>query len=209
VPRTMSGGGTAPEGPVQGPQQYFWHHYRKPWRRRDTQPAPEQLLNRCRWRTSARLAPEGGERRPERAHLRLLSLPRSGTLQRQLDPNRDQAPEGQARAGSLRRILPYLRSLSEPGSGADAERLALRKVGSNAERRAPTVSSFINSLSRRISRVRRAEPEPERAESGRTAELPCVCLSVCLSVCLDASSCAALKLSRHLFQLLSNSNSGE
>ncbi|GAA6228354.1 ras GTPase-activating protein nGAP isoform X1 [Lates japonicus] len=158
------------EGPVQGPRQasYHWQHYRKPWQRSDPQPAPKQLLDRYKWRTSARLAPraskmsptpEGGGHGAEPLHLRLLSLPRFGTV-------RDhRAHEGPARPGSLRRI--FFRSMSEPGTGGGPERAALRKVGSDAERRAPSVSSFIQSFSRRISRVLRDEPETDGGESGR------------------------------------------
>ncbi|XP_018534493.1 ras GTPase-activating protein nGAP isoform X3 [Lates calcarifer] len=167
----MSGSVAPPEGcegPVQGPRQtsYRWQHYRKPWQRSDPQPAPKQLLDRYKWRTSARLAPraskmsptpEGGGHGAEPLHLRLLSLPRFSTV-------RDhQAHEGPARPGSLRRI--FFRSMSEPGTGGGPERAALRKVGSDAERRAPSVSSFIQSFSRRISRVLRDEPETEGAES--------------------------------------------
>ncbi|XP_041849330.1 ras GTPase-activating protein nGAP isoform X2 [Melanotaenia boesemani] len=74
------------------------------------------------------------------------------------------APDGPTQPGSVRRILPFLRSLSEPGAGADPEKALLRGTGSDAEQRAPFVSSFINSLSRKISRVRRDRPEPERGQ---------------------------------------------
>ncbi|XP_056247401.1 ras GTPase-activating protein nGAP isoform X3 [Seriola aureovittata] len=173
----MSGSSVPPagsEGPVQGPCQasYRWHHYRKPWRRSDPQPGPEQLLDRYKWRTSARLAPRAAKQSPpegkghsaEPLHLRLLSLPRLSTAAAP-DRSRVRAHEGQARTGSLRRIFPYLRSMSEPGAGDDPERPALRKVGSDAERRTSSVSSFIHSFSRRISRVLRDEPETDAGES--------------------------------------------
>lgn len=174
---TMSDSRTLPEGwggPVQGPL-YRWRHYRKPWQRSDPYPVPEQPLDRYKWRTSARLAlragnmadPEGKEQNTERPHLRLLSLPRFNTISH--DSRGDQPHEGQTRAGSgsLRRIFPYLRSMSEPGTGNHLERTALRKVGSDAEQRASSVSSFISSFTRRISRVFRDEPEPAGDESGR------------------------------------------
>lgn len=155
---TMSRSSVPPVG-RGSPVQSSWHPYRKPWRRPLPQPGPEQLLDRYEWRTSA--APEGKGHGAEPRHLRLLSLPRLGA------GTRDPAREGQTRSSSLHRIFPYLRSMSEPGTGEDPERPALRKVGSDAERRAPSVSSFIHSFSRRISRVLRDQAETDAAESGR------------------------------------------
>ncbi|CAK6982715.1 ras GTPase-activating protein nGAP isoform X2, partial [Scomber scombrus] len=140
----MSGSKTPPEGgegPVQGPchASHRWHRYRKPWRR-DT--APEQPLDRYKWRTSAHLAPEGKGHGTEPPHQRMLSLPRlSGTAT--------------PRTGSLRRVLPFLRSMSEPGTTGEQGGAA----ASQAERRVGSVSSFISSLHRRMSRILRDEPE--------------------------------------------------
>lgn len=161
---TMSGCRPLPEGcedPIQGPRQASrrWHRYRKSWQRSDPQPAPEQPLDRYRWRTSACLAAR------EPLHLRMFSLPRFNTAQD--DRAGDQAQEGLTRPGSLRRIFPYFRSMSEPGASSGPGRTAVRKVGSDAERRTPSISSFLSSFSRRISRVLRDGPEPEGGESGR------------------------------------------
>lgn len=179
--RTMSGSRTPPEGceaPDQGSCQASrrWHQHRKPWRRSDAQPAAEQPLDRYKWRTSACLAPravkmaapQGKGQNREARHLRLLSLPRFNTVPD--DRSRDQSStgqEGRTRPGSLRRIFPYLRSVSEPGTGGGSARTAVRKVGSNAERRRPSIGSFLTSFSRRISRVLGDEPETEGGESGR------------------------------------------
>lgn len=193
---TMSGSRTPPEGcegPVQGPCQasYRWHHYRKPWQRSDPHPAPEQPLDRYKWRTSACLAPraakmatpQGKGQSRERPHLQMLSLPRFNTNDRGGDQS-SAGQEGQTRPSSLRRIFPYLRSMSEPGTGSDPGRTAVRKVGSDAERRTPSVSSFITSFSRRISRVLRDQPETEEGESGRRDNIYLVLLSVhVMSVC--------------------------
>ncbi|XP_030581501.1 ras GTPase-activating protein nGAP isoform X2 [Archocentrus centrarchus] len=151
------------EGSLQG-ILYHWHFYRRPWRRTSAPPASEQPLDRYKWRTSARLvarsagtsAPEGKEPTMEPSHRRLLSLPRFGTL-----PN----PKKQsAEPGALQRI--FLRSMSEPGAENDAVRAPLRKVELDADRRAPSVSTFINSLSRRISRVLREEGRGGEGDGG-------------------------------------------
>ncbi|KAI3374359.1 hypothetical protein L3Q82_005965 [Scortum barcoo] len=159
------------EGPVQGPCQasYHWHHYRRPWQRSDPRPAPEQPLDRYKWRTSACLAPrsakmaalKGKEQNTEPLHLRLLSLPRFTAA----PEDQSGGQEGSPRPSSLRRIFPYFRSMSEPGAGSDPGRTPVRKVGSDADRRTPSVSSFFTSFSRRISRVIRDQPQTEAAES--------------------------------------------
>ncbi|XP_008273918.1 ras GTPase-activating protein nGAP isoform X2 [Stegastes partitus] len=162
----MSGGGASPEGlecPVQGPHQ-AWHHYKKPWRRSDPQPAPEQPLDRYKWRTSGRWS-LNKEQITAPPHLRLLSLPRLNTFP---NPSGDQAHDDQARSGSLRRILPFLRSLSEPGDTnspkipATPETMTRR---ARLEQTAPSISSFFSSLHRRISRVLEGEAETNRGES--------------------------------------------
>ncbi|XP_047197948.1 ras GTPase-activating protein nGAP isoform X3 [Hippoglossus stenolepis] len=152
------------KGPVQGPcrASYRWHHYRKPWWRSD--PQPEQLLGRYKWRTSARLAPGAANTSPPEVkgprvrplHLRLVSLPGFGSVTERFhdDP---------MRPGSLRRILPFLRSMSEPGTGDSPERTVLRKAGSAADRRAPVFSSFIRSFSPSIGI--RDDPETDGGES--------------------------------------------
>ncbi|XP_051808938.1 ras GTPase-activating protein nGAP isoform X2 [Acanthochromis polyacanthus] len=157
----MSGGGASPEGlqgPVQGPHR-AWHQYRKLWRRSDPHQAPEHPLDRYKWRTSGQWAPNN-EQITEPPLLRLLSLPRFNTPP---NPSGDQSDEDRARTGSLRRIIPFFRSLSEPGATGSSERTTLRKARS--ERRATAVSSFISSLHRRISRVLEGEAETDRGES--------------------------------------------
>lgn len=143
---------------VQNP----WPRYRAPWRR------PLPPLHRYEYEHADTPPPEGkgpSAAAAEPRHLRMLSLPRLGAGAR----------DG-ASGGSLRRIFPYLRSMSDPNgataTAADPERRAapLRKAGSDAERRTPSVSSFIHSFSRRISRVLRERPDGEEAaatESGR------------------------------------------
>ncbi|XP_047445741.1 ras GTPase-activating protein nGAP isoform X2 [Mugil cephalus] len=165
----MSGTGAPLEGPVQAEALSYPHHYRKPWRRVDPQP-----LDRYKWSTSAQLAPranmaaaEGKGQRTERPLLRLLSSPRVSTFT-EVQPREDR--EDQTRTGSRRRVIPFLRSLSEPGANGGApQRTALRKVGSDSERRPPRVSSFISSLSRRISRVFRDEAEGQSDVKGPPA----------------------------------------
>ncbi|KAM4556050.1 ras GTPase-activating protein nGAP isoform 1-T1 [Fundulus diaphanus] len=150
----MSGSGSPPAGPEAPapPAATRWHHYRRPWKVLEVQPGPEQPLDRYQWRTSQ-------DQNPERPHL--FGLLKTSTLPRPRRQNRNQDPNKQ---GSLRRIVPFFRSVSEPGAGGGAER-----AGSDAERRAPSVSSFISTLSRRISRVLREEPQPESDVKGPPA----------------------------------------
>lgn len=166
----MSGSGAHSligEGLIQG-TLYHWHFYRRPWRRTNTPPASEQLLDKYKWETSARQAPrsagtstpEGKAQTMEPSHRRLLSLPRFGTL-----PN---PKKRSGEPGALQRI--FLRSMSEPGANNDNNREPLRKVESVAERSTPSVSSFFSSLSRRIGKVLREEgggSEDEGGEDGR------------------------------------------
>ncbi|XP_074544177.1 ras GTPase-activating protein nGAP isoform X8 [Halichoeres trimaculatus] len=142
------------QGLVQGPCEasYSWHHHRKRWRTLDPQPPPQQPLDRYKWRTSACLAPRGAKMAAsEGLHPRLLSLPRFFSVP-ESSPSQDQP-----RSSSLRRILPYIRSVSEPGSG--------NAGGGEAERRAPSIGSFLTSISRRISRVFTEETETGAGES--------------------------------------------
>ncbi|XP_028284200.1 ras GTPase-activating protein nGAP isoform X2 [Parambassis ranga] len=104
--------------------------------------------------------PEGIGQNTEPAHLRLFSLPRLAMQTNRTDGSGDQSQE---RPGPLRRI--FLRSLSEPGAGNSAEKEALRKVGSDARTESAPFSSFISSLSRRISRVLRDEAQAEGGQS--------------------------------------------
>uniref|UniRef100_A0A3Q2PCG1 Uncharacterized protein n=1 Tax=Fundulus heteroclitus TaxID=8078 RepID=A0A3Q2PCG1_FUNHE len=149
----MSGSGSPPAGPEAPapPAATRWHHYRRARKALEVQPGPDQPLDRYQWRTSQ-------DQNPERPHL--LGLLKTSTLPRPRRQNRNQDPNKQ---GSLRRIVPFFRSVSEPGAGG-AER-----AGSDAERRAPSVSSFISSLSRRIGRVLREEPQPESDVKGPPA----------------------------------------
>lgn len=159
---TMSDSRTVPEGwggPVQGPL-YRWRHYRNPWQRSE----PEQPLDRYKWRTSARLAPRAAKMADAEGREQHTEQPRFNTISHDRRANRPH--EGPAGAGSVRRIFPYLRSMSEPGTGNHPDRPSLRKVGSDGERRASSVSSFISSVTRRISRVLRDEPEPEPGPAG-------------------------------------------
>ncbi|XP_058490808.1 ras GTPase-activating protein nGAP isoform X2 [Solea solea] len=136
------------------PASYSWHHYREPRRRPHPQPPPEQLLDRCEWGTSAQVdpitasTPEGKGHKSERLRQQLLHLPRSSP-----EPNIKsgyQTHAGSTRPSSLCRILPYIRSMSEPGSGsADGP---LRKTGSHANRQTLSISSFVRLFSRRIVR---------------------------------------------------------
>lgn len=149
----MSGGRNPPEGSealVLGPCEasYSWHHHRKRWRTPDPLPPPQQPLDRYKWRTAACLAPRGGRMASsEGLHPRLLSLPRFFSV-----PESTSNPEDQPRSRSLRGGRPYTRSVSEPGGGEGGGR-------------APSISSFITALSRRISRV--LAQEPAAGESGR------------------------------------------
>ncbi|XP_027875484.1 ras GTPase-activating protein nGAP isoform X3 [Xiphophorus couchianus] len=147
----MSGSGTPPEG-LEGPVQpgpYRRHLYRKPWK--VFEPGSEQPLDRYQWRTSE----DQNLERPQ-----LFGLLKTSTLPRRRNQNQD--PD---KHGSLRRIIPFFRSMSEPGAAGGSDRTPLR----NAERRAPSVSSFISTLSRRIGRVLRDEPEPESDVKGPPA----------------------------------------
>lgn len=165
------------EGPDQGPCQplYRWHCHRKPGRSSQPRVTPQQLLDRYKWRTSTcppprETAPKGSGRIREPIYLQLLSHLRFGAVQN--CHSREQSPtgrQGQTRPrpdpGSLRRILPYLRSLSEPGTGSGRRMMADGEVETDTGHRASTISSLFTLFSRRISRVLR--DEPEGAESGR------------------------------------------
>lgn len=145
----MSGSGSPPEG-LQGPVQPSpprWRRYRKPWRVFEPQPGPEQPLDRYQWSTNE-------DQNLELPHL--FGLLKTSTLPRRQNQNQEH--------GSLRRIIPFFRSMSEPGATGGSDGPPVQKAGSVAERRTPSISSFMRTLSRRLSRVLRDEPEPE---SGR------------------------------------------
>ncbi|XP_068605448.1 ras GTPase-activating protein nGAP [Brachionichthys hirsutus] len=160
----MNRGRTPPEGCedlVQVP--YHWHHHRTP-----RQPAPEQPLDRYKWNTYACLAPtatnmaapKGKGQSRERLSSRLLSLPRFIADDRSGDqPSTGNG--GQTRPGTLRRIFPYLRSMSEPGPDGHQG----REVGSESERRGTPISNFLASFYRRIGRVLRDDPDAQSGES--------------------------------------------
>ncbi|XP_029971575.1 ras GTPase-activating protein nGAP isoform X3 [Salarias fasciatus] len=138
----LEGGETSVQGPCRASGRCRYH--RKNWRSPNPQP-----LDRYKWSTSSP------------PHLRQFS-----TLTKPAHRSQDQ-PHGAspAKPGSLRRIVPYLRSVSEPGaSGNSHERRALRKAGSDAVERASSISSFISSLSRRFIRVLRDEADAEDRE---------------------------------------------
>ncbi|XP_038125925.1 ras GTPase-activating protein nGAP isoform X5 [Cyprinodon tularosa] len=150
----MSGTGTPPEG-VEGPAHpgpYRWHHYRKPLKVFEAHPDSEQPLDRYQW--------GGSDNQPN-----LFGLLKTSTLPRLRRRNETQDPK----QGSLRRIIPFFRSMSEPGATGNPENSPARKTGSSAQSRAPSVSSFISTLTRRISRVMRDEPEPESDVKGPPA----------------------------------------
>lgn len=184
---------------------YHWHHYRKPWQTPHSQSTPEQPLDRYKWKTSARLTPsaaqvaalEGrGHDVVEPVHLRLLSLPRRFTAISSSSLYSGPAQQGhQGRPGSLRRLIPFHRSASEPGAGSSPEKTVLRKVGSDAEQNEPFVSNILSLLSRRIGRIlsNRDEPDPESQVSGRRAPWPCFyhpfIMSLLVSCCSRRGGC--------------------
>lgn len=165
------------EGPDQGPCQplYRWHRHRKPWRSSQPRLSPQQPLDRYKWRTSTcppprETAPIGSGRIREPIYLQLLSHLRFGRHSREQSPTgRQSQTRTRPDPGSLHRILPYLRSLSEPGTSSGQRMMADGEMETDTGHRAPTVSSIFTLFSRRISRVLR--DEPEGAESGRTQNM--------------------------------------
>lgn len=148
---------TLAQGPYQVSSQ--WHHQKNDWRSTNSQP-----LDRYEWNTSTP------------AYLRQLS-----TLTNLTHRSCDQ-PRGpsQVKPRSLRRVLPYFRSISEPGTGRNNnERKSLGKASREAVARASSFRIFISSLSRGISRILRHEADDE--EPGRTVHLRCH-LFLCVSL---------------------------
>ncbi|XP_075996092.1 ras GTPase-activating protein nGAP isoform X2 [Genypterus blacodes] len=155
---------------------HLWHGYRKPWHRADSLPPPLKPLDRYKWKTSApwtsradkMAAPDGKGHSAGPPHLRVLSLPRLNANTNKSRHRSSVRHEGHGRGGSLRRLLPFFRSLSEPGSSSDSEKTTLRKVGSDAEPSVPSAGRFLTSWSLRISRAlgTREEADPDQAGTG-------------------------------------------
>ncbi|XP_071389039.1 uncharacterized protein, partial [Centroberyx affinis] len=139
--RRRRGGGEWPAGGEASPR------YRKPWQRADSQHAPRRPLDRYEWRTSARLTPGADETADQGA----------GGRREPLGPPGVSAEHGgrggRGGPGSLRRLIPFLRSLSEPGTGGGSDRPPLRKAESDAERSGPWAGGRLTSWSRRIGRA--------------------------------------------------------
>ncbi|XP_041697963.2 ras GTPase-activating protein nGAP isoform X6 [Coregonus clupeaformis] len=162
---------SGPKPPQFGMEDsYHWHHYRKTWLKQGSQSAPEQPLNGYEWRTSARLTPKipnvmrldsNDHVVMEPIHFRVLSLPRRTTTS---STGPVEQHSGQGRLRSLRSLIPYHRSVSEPGAGSNTEKTAVRKVRSDMEEQnVPFVNGLFSSVSRRISRILsiKDEPDPE------------------------------------------------
>lgn len=120
----------------------------------------DQPLDRYQWTTSAHFTAKltkmaiAKHRRQSMKpfHLQLLRITSSST-------NRPLSGcEGQGRPSCLRRIFPYFRSMSEPGSGS----------GLRVDHQADSISSFSTSFTRRFSRV---SMESTGGHFGRTDRL--------------------------------------
>ncbi|XP_029581584.1 ras GTPase-activating protein nGAP isoform X4 [Salmo trutta] len=139
---------------------YHWHHYRKPWLKQYSQSTPEQPLDGYDWRTSARLDSRDHSVL-EPIHFRVLSLPRRMTTCSSTTGPAEQH-SGQERQRSLRSLIPYHRSVSEPGAGSSTDKTAVRKVLSDVEdENDPFVHGLFSSISRRISRILNIKDEPD------------------------------------------------
>ncbi|XP_071232170.1 ras GTPase-activating protein nGAP-like isoform X1 [Salvelinus alpinus] len=139
---------------------YHWHHYRKPWLKQRSQSTPEQPLDGYDWRASARLDSRDHSVL-EPIHLRVLSLPRRMTTSSSTTGPAEQH-SGQERLRSLRSLIPYHRSVSEPGAGSSTDKTAVRKVLSDVEdQNGPFVHGLFSSVSRRISRILNIKDEPD------------------------------------------------
>ncbi|XP_014046128.1 ras GTPase-activating protein nGAP isoform X2 [Salmo salar] len=139
---------------------YHWHHYRKPWLKQCSQSTPEQPLDGYDWRTSARLDSRDHSVL-EPIHFRVLSLPRRMTTCSSTTGPAEQH-SGQERQRSLRSLIPYHRSVSEPGAGSSTDKTAVRKVLSDVEdQNDPFVHGLFSSISRRISRILNIKDEPD------------------------------------------------
>ncbi|XP_062336611.1 ras GTPase-activating protein nGAP isoform X2 [Osmerus eperlanus] len=153
---------------------HHWHHWGGPWKRPYSQSAAEQPLDGYVWRTSAPLTPgklpskvaisEGKGQVAEPAHLSVLSLPRRVTSSIVPVPAEQSDTWRQGRwekARPLRGLIPFHRSLSEPGAHCRSEKTALRKVGSDAAQNGHFVSGLFSSVSRRLGRILSIRDESE------------------------------------------------
>uniref|UniRef100_A0A3P8ZWC5 RAS protein activator like 2 n=1 Tax=Esox lucius TaxID=8010 RepID=A0A3P8ZWC5_ESOLU len=148
---------------------YHWHYYKKPWLNQRSQSAPVQPLGEYEWRTSADLKhnvpkvkrlDSKGNIALEPIHLRVLSLPRSIPSTATTGPV--EKPSGDEKPWSLRSLIPFHRSVSEPGTGSSAEKTVVRKLRSNAEEQnGPFVHGLFSSVSRRISKILSIKDEPD------------------------------------------------
>ncbi|XP_021445189.1 ras GTPase-activating protein nGAP isoform X1 [Oncorhynchus mykiss] len=131
---------------------YHWHHYRKPWLKQLSQSTPEKPLDGYDWRISARLDSRDHSAL-EPIHFRVLSLPGRMTTSSSTTGPAEQH-SGQERLRSLRSLIPYHRSVSEPGAGSSTDKTAVRKGLSDGEdQNGPFVHGLFSSVSRRISRI--------------------------------------------------------
>uniref|UniRef100_A0A674C0L4 RAS protein activator like 2 n=1 Tax=Salmo trutta TaxID=8032 RepID=A0A674C0L4_SALTR len=164
---------SGPKPPKFGMEgSYHWHHYRTRWLKQHSKSSPEQPLNGYEWRTSARLTPKipnvprldsNDHIVMEPVHFRVLSLPRRTTTSRNSTGPVEQH-SGQGRLRSLLSLIPYHRSVSEPGAGSSTKQTAVRKVRlDEEEQNVPFVHGLFSSVSQRISRILsiKDEPDPE------------------------------------------------
>nr|XP_046215936.1 ras GTPase-activating protein nGAP-like isoform X3 [Oncorhynchus gorbuscha] len=139
---------------------YHWHHYRKPWPTQLSQFTPEKALDGYDWRISARLDSRAHSAL-EPIHFRVLSLPGRMTPSSSTTGPAEQH-SGQERLRSLRSLIPYHRSVSEPGAGSSTDKTAVRKGLSDGEdQNGPFVHGLFSSVSRRISRILNIKDEPD------------------------------------------------
>nr|XP_029479605.1 ras GTPase-activating protein nGAP-like isoform X1 [Oncorhynchus nerka] len=139
---------------------YHWHHYRKPWPKQLSQSTPEKALDGYDWRISARLDSRAHSAL-EPIHFRVLSLPGRMTTSSSTTGPAEQH-SGQERLRSLRSLIPYHRSVSEPGAGSSTDKTAVRKGLSDGEdQNGPFVHGLFSSVSRRISRILNIKDEPD------------------------------------------------
>ncbi|XP_070974312.1 ras GTPase-activating protein nGAP-like isoform X1 [Oncorhynchus clarkii lewisi] len=139
---------------------YHWHLYRKPWLKQLSQSTPEKPLDGYDWRISARLDSRDHSAL-EPIHFRVLSLPGRMTTSSSTTGPAEQH-SGQERLRSLRSLIPYHRSVSEPGAGSSTDKTAVRKGLSDGEdQNVPFVHGLFSSVSRRISRILNIKDEPD------------------------------------------------
>ncbi|XP_024247439.1 ras GTPase-activating protein nGAP isoform X3 [Oncorhynchus tshawytscha] len=144
---------------------YHWHHYRKPCPKQLSQSTPEKPLDGYDWRISARLDSRAHSAL-EPIHFRVLSLPgrmtTSSSTTGPAEQRSGQAVDRLERLRSLRSLIPYHRSVSEPGAGSSTDKTAVRKGLSEGEdQNGPFVHGLFSSVSRRISRILNIKDEPD------------------------------------------------